>query len=86
MAKFCGKCGSKLDEATGLCPNCDSDKLKKMRSIPTETFEISKQEQQKISEAEKPLSKKKAEKEDHINKKIAKKAKKKEQKSQNVQL
>lgn len=82
MAKFCGKCGSKLDEATGLCPNCDSDKLKKMRSIPTETFEISKQEQQKISEAEKPLSKKKAEKEDHINKKIAKKAKKKEQKTQ----
>lgn len=23
MAKFCGKCGSKLDEATGLCPICD---------------------------------------------------------------
>lgn len=23
MAKFCGKCGSKLDEDTGLCPNCD---------------------------------------------------------------
>ena len=29
MAKFCGKCGTKLDEATGLCPNCDADKLKK---------------------------------------------------------
>ena len=26
MAKFCGKCGAKLDEATGLCPNCDADK------------------------------------------------------------
>lgn len=26
MAKFCGKCGSKLDEATGLCPNCDAGK------------------------------------------------------------
>lgn len=23
MAKFCGKCGSKLDEKTGLCPKCD---------------------------------------------------------------
>ncbi len=28
MAKFCGKCGSKLDEATGLCPKCDADQLK----------------------------------------------------------
>lgn len=23
MSKFCGKCGLKLDEKTGLCPNCD---------------------------------------------------------------
>lgn len=23
MAKFCGKCGSKLDEKSGLCPKCD---------------------------------------------------------------
>lgn len=27
MSIFCGKCGSKLDEKTGLCPNCDSDKI-----------------------------------------------------------
>lgn len=27
MAKFCGKCGSKLDEVTGLCPNCDAEKV-----------------------------------------------------------
>ena len=26
MAKFCGKCGSKLNE-NGLCPNCDSAKI-----------------------------------------------------------
>lgn len=32
MAKFCGKCGSKLDEDTGLCPNCDADKLKNPES------------------------------------------------------
>lgn len=27
MAKFCGKCGAKLDETTGLCPNCDAEKV-----------------------------------------------------------
>ena len=27
MSKFCGKCGRKLDEKTGLCPNCDANKL-----------------------------------------------------------
>lgn len=27
MKKFCGKCGTRLDEKTGLCPNCDADKL-----------------------------------------------------------
>lgn len=27
MAKFCGKCGTRLDENTGLCPNCDSAQL-----------------------------------------------------------
>lgn len=26
MAKFCGKCGTKLNEQTGLCPNCDTSK------------------------------------------------------------
>ena len=39
MAKFCKKCGSRLDETTGLCTNCDVDKtmgedhLKKSRSL-----------------------------------------------------
>ncbi len=28
MAKFCGKCGEKLDETTGLCPKCDMEKSK----------------------------------------------------------
>ncbi len=27
MGKFCGKCGSPVDAATGLCPNCDREKL-----------------------------------------------------------
>lgn len=25
MAKFCGKCGTRLDEKTGKCPNCDME-------------------------------------------------------------
>lgn len=32
MVKFCRKCGTKLDETTGLCPNCDADKLKNTKS------------------------------------------------------
>lgn len=27
MGKFCGKCGTKLDEVTGLCPNCNAEKI-----------------------------------------------------------
>lgn len=29
MTNFCGKCGSKLDENTKLCPNCDAKEIKK---------------------------------------------------------
>lgn len=25
MPKFCGKCGSKIDETTGLCPECNKN-------------------------------------------------------------
>lgn len=28
VAKFCGKCGSRLDEKTALCPKCDAEKIK----------------------------------------------------------
>ncbi len=31
MAKFCGKCGSELEETTNLCPNCDAKQLKKAK-------------------------------------------------------
>ena len=27
MSKFCGKCGGQLDEKTGLCPKCDTNKI-----------------------------------------------------------
>lgn len=43
MAKFCGKCGAKLDEQTGLCPNCNADELKaqlEQQSIPSNEDDI----------------------------------------------
>lgn len=46
MAKFCGKCGAKLDETTGLCPNCDADK-RKMQSAPSEQTEALMRKQKK---------------------------------------
>lgn len=77
MAKFCGKCGSKLDEATGLCPNCDADKLNKQTETP-EAVEKPKPKQDTASEPKKPLSKKEAKKQRKADKKAAKRAKKKE--------
>lgn len=29
--KYCGKCGSKLDKKTGLCPNCDDNQIRSRR-------------------------------------------------------
>lgn len=80
MAKFCGKCGSKLDEATGLCPNCDADKLNKQTETP-EAVEKPKPEQDTASEPKKPLSKKEAKKQRKADKKAAKKDKKAQKKA-----
>lgn len=77
MAKFCGKCGAKLDEATGLCPNCDADKLNEQAEKP-ESIETPKPKQDMVSESEKPLSKEEAKKKRNVDKKAAKKARKKE--------
>lgn len=81
MAKFCGKCGAKLDETTGLCPNCDADKLNK-KTEPPEADEEPKPKQDTASEPKKPLSKKEAKKQRKADKKAAKKAKKKEKRTQ----
>lgn len=42
MAKFCGKCGSKLDEQTGKCPNCDIENESSVqnKSAPTDNDDI----------------------------------------------
>lgn len=55
MAKFCGKCGAKLDEATGLCPNCEADKIKK-ESTQSQPSEVPKQVQADKRTSERPLS------------------------------
>lgn len=77
MAKFCGKCGTKLDEATGLCPNCDAAKIE-TSSVQKKPPEGTKQKQEAVQETEKPLSKKEEKKKRKADKKAAKKAKKKE--------
>lgn len=74
MAKFCGKCGAKLDEATGLCPNCDADKLNKQIEKP-EKVEMPKQERDTAPEPKKSLSKKEAKKQRKADKKAKKKEK-----------
>lgn len=49
MAKFCGKCGTKLDEKTGLCPKCDGEKLEDQKRIAAKVYNnsisLSKKEQ-----------------------------------------
>ena len=71
MAKFCGKCGAKLDVTTGLCPNCDVDKLKK-QSDKSEAVDVAKSIQEIAPTSEKPLSKKEAKKKRKADKKAAK--------------
>ena len=44
MPKFCGKCGARLDEKTGLCPNCDADRLKELQEQDAVQYEDEAQE------------------------------------------
>lgn len=72
MAKFCGKCGAKLDEVIGLCPNCDADKLKNVEN----QNESSKEDELNISASESQISTKELKKQEKALKKELKKAKK----------
>lgn len=89
MARFCGKCGSRLDDATGLCPNCDADKIKQSVGTPAEPPkaagripEISPQQNEPLSRKEagekRKAEKKAARKKQKTQKKAVKKTKKKE--------
>lgn len=80
MAKFCGKCGSRLDESTDLCPRCDADKLKKQleqkADAPAANHTANQQDTSGKS-LSKRETKKAAKKQKKADKKAAKKAKKK---------
>lgn len=78
MAKFCGKCGTKLDEVTGLCPNCDTVKIEES-SVQKKPPERTEQNQEAVQKAGEPLSKKEEKKKRKADRKAAKKATKKEQ-------
>lgn len=73
MGKFCGKCGSKLDEKTGLCPNCDADKLNSQQKPAEDSAENGSQEQKQ----QEPSSMPPDTYHDDENKKSDKKTKKK---------
>lgn len=70
MAKFCKKCGSKLDEASGKCPNCD--KVADEQNTSSNN----------VPEQQKQLSKKKLKAEKKRLKKQSKKDKKKQKRAQ----
>lgn len=89
MDKFCVKCGSKLDETTGLCPKCDAEKIKKQTEQSVVQLKQTEEKAEPILHQELSLSKKEVrkkrkavkradKKEQKTKKKAAKKAKKKE--------
>ncbi len=61
MAKFCGKCGHKLDDNTGLCPICNKEEIA-CEIVSDEVSEQSKKNKQKgIQQKEKLTRKQKRE-------------------------
>lgn len=89
MPKFCGKCGSKLDEKTNLCPKCDATEIAKQKEAEKPKNKIINNAQQnrpankslpakQTSEKQKKSAKKKA---DKLASKRAKKADKKAKKA-----
>ncbi|MGO5097462.1 hypothetical protein ACTQ34_16915 [Agathobaculum sp. LCP25S3_E8] len=84
MAKFCGKCGAKLDETTGLCPNCNAEDAEKISEQEKNASGISENlsRAQIQGEASQILNEKEQKKEDKKAGKKAKKAQKKEAKKE----
>lgn len=84
MAKFCGKCGAKLDETTGLCPNCDAEKIKEQEKTAASASDKlgSIRNQEDMCSTDEKTQKKEAKKADKKAKKVQKKAAKKEKREQ----
>lgn len=85
MAKYCGKCGAKLDETTGLCPNCDAEKIKEQGTntsgVSEDLSRIQNKEDTYLILNEKE-QKKETQKADKKAKRAQKKAAKKEKRDQ----
>lgn len=79
MAKFCGKCGSKLDDVTGLCPRCDRDQLNAQLS-QAQADKLPGNESENQGENPKKQTKRRAKKQAKKQKKAERKAAKKEKK------
>lgn len=80
MAKFCRKCGAKLDEATGLCPKCDAGQWKQQSPKP-ELVEPPTLKRSTPPEPKKPASKKEARRQWKADEKASKKARNKEKRA-----
>ena len=57
MAKFCGKCGHKLDESTGLCPICNKDEIANA-GTPDKATKQPKSKKSKASQPKEKLTRK----------------------------
>ena len=79
MAKFCGKCGSKLDDVTGLCPRCDRDQLNAQLS-QAQADKLPGNESENQGEAPTKQTKRQAKTQAKKQKKAERKAAKKEKK------
>ncbi len=72
MAKFCSRCGAKLDETTGMCPRCDDNKTTKVPG-PMQPVEMTAMKSRDVSN--KKGAKRVSRSERKARKKAAKKAK-----------
>ena len=81
MAKYCGKCGARLDEKTGLCPTCDAEKIIQQVDIPAESLKEVNKKPETSQQQDAPLSRKEARKKRKADKKAAKKDRKAQKKA-----
>ena len=56
MAKFCGKCGAKLDERTGLCPNCDGVPVLTKEDLPESPLTAPAAEEPSVRQTHPPIT------------------------------
>lgn len=84
MAKFCGKCGARLDEKTGKCPNCDIKKGANYNETADVSLEIENEDRtsEKLSGRKNLEDSRKDNRQQKKEKKSQRKAAKKEKQSQ----